>query len=93
MKKILVLAAALTLAASSCAFALPIVLTEPQKSGGPGVFDTFAARVSAPEQDFTKEELTLDELSTILWAATGRTELRAGPCRSSWDATLTSAST
>ena len=43
MKKILVLAAALALAASSCAFALPIVLTEPQKSGGPGVFDTFAA--------------------------------------------------
>ena len=72
MKKILVLAAALALAASSCAFALPLVLTEPQKSGGPGVFDTFAARVSAPEQDFTKEELTLDELSTILWAATGQ---------------------
>ena len=61
MKKILVLAAALTLAVSSCAFALPLVLTEPQKSGGPGVFDTLAARVSAPEQDFTKEELTLDE--------------------------------
>ena len=72
MKKILVLAAALALAASSCALALPLVLTEPQKSGGPGVFDTFAARVSAPEQDFTKEELTLDELSTILWAATGQ---------------------
>lgn len=72
MKKILVLAAALTLAVSSCAFALPLVLTEPQKTGGPGVFDTFAARVSAPEQDFTKEELTLDELSTILWAATGQ---------------------
>lgn len=72
MKKILVLAAALTLAASSCAFALPLVLTEPQKSGGPGVFDTLAARVSAPEQDFTKEELSLDELSTILWAATGQ---------------------
>ena len=72
MKKILVLAAALTLAVSSCAFALPLVLTEPQKTGGPGVFDTLSARVSAPEQDFTKEELTLDELSTILWAATGQ---------------------
>lgn len=72
MKKILVLVAALALAASSCAFALPVVLTEPQKSGGPGIFDTLAARVSAPEQDFTREELTLDELSTILWAATGQ---------------------
>ena len=48
------------------------MLTEPQKTGGPGVFDTLSARVSAPEQDFTKEELTLDELSTILWAATGQ---------------------
>ena len=72
MKKILVLAAALVLAASSCAFALPIVLSEPQKTGGPGIFDTLAARISAPEQDFTREELTLDELSTILWAATGQ---------------------
>ena len=40
MKKILVLAAALALAASSCAFALPVVLTEPQKSGRRAFDDT-----------------------------------------------------
>lgn len=72
MKKILVLAAALVVAASSCAAALPMVLTEPQTSGGPGLFDALSSRASAPEADFTREELTLDELSTVLWAATGR---------------------
>ncbi|OUO91356.1 nitroreductase family protein [Cloacibacillus sp. An23] len=72
MKKILILAAALMLAASSCAFAVPIVLPEPQKSGGPGLFDMLSKRASAQQQDFTKEELTLNELSTLLWAATGQ---------------------
>ena len=72
MKKIIVLAAALVIAASSCAFAAPIVLPEPQKSGGMGLFDALSNRASAAQENFTKEELTMNELSTVLWAATGK---------------------
>ncbi len=72
MKKIIAIAAALVLAASSQAFAIPIVLPEPQTSGGIGLFDALSRRSSAAQQDFAKEDLTLNELSTILWAATGK---------------------
>ena len=72
MKKIIVLAAALVVAASSCAFAAPIVLPEPQKSGGIGLFDALSKRSSAAQSNFAKDELSLNELSTLLWAATGK---------------------
>lgn len=72
MKKVLMLAAALLLAAYSCAYADNIVLVSPDRSGGPSVLEAISKRASAPQQDFTDEELTLKELSTILWAATGK---------------------
>lgn len=72
MKKIVLLAAALLLAAYSCAYADNIVLVGPDKSGGPSVLEAISNRASAPQQNFTDEELTSKELSTILWAATGK---------------------
>ncbi|MDO5114585.1 MAG: nitroreductase family protein [Synergistaceae bacterium] len=72
MKKTIVLTAALLLATVSCAFAANIVLTSPQRSGGPGVLDAIANRSSAAQSDFKPQELSTEELSTLLWAATGR---------------------
>ena len=72
MKKILSLTAALLLAAASAATAANIVLPEPDKTGGPSVMEAIANRASAEQRDFSKEELSLKELSTILWAATGK---------------------
>lgn len=72
MKKIIVLAAVLAIALPSCAAAASVVLPEPQREGGPGIFSTLSSRVSAPERNFTKDDLTLDELSALLWATTGR---------------------
>ena len=72
MKKILSLTAALLLAAASAATAANIVLVEPDKAGGPAVLAAIANRASAEQRDFSGEELSLKELSTILWAATGK---------------------
>ena len=72
MKKILSLTAALLLAAASAAMAGNIVLVEPDKTGGPSVMEAIAGRASAEQKAFSNEELSLKELSTILWAATGR---------------------
>ena len=72
MKKILSLTAALLIAAASAAAAANIVLVEPDKEGGPAVLAAIANRASAEQRDFSSEELSLKELSTILWAATGK---------------------
>ena len=72
MKKILSLTAALLLAAASAAMAGNIVLVEPDKTGGPSVMKAIAGRASAEQKAFSNEELSLKELSTILWAATGK---------------------
>lgn len=73
MKKMAVLAAAAALAiCASCASALPIVLEEPMKSGGPSVLEAIANRSSAEQKDFLNEPPTLKELATVLWAATGK---------------------
>ena len=72
MKKILSLTAALLLAAASAATAANIVLVEPDKTGGPAVLAAIADRASAEQRDFSGEELSQKELSTILWAATGK---------------------
>ena len=72
MKKILSLTAALLLAAASAATAANIVLPEPDKTGGPSVMEAIANRASAEQRDFSKEELSLKELSTCLLYTSAR---------------------
>ena len=72
MKKIFALTAALLLAAAASASAANIVLTEPEKTGGPSVLEAIAKRASAAQAKFAKDEPTVKELSTLLWAATGK---------------------
>ncbi|MDR1731988.1 MAG: nitroreductase family protein [Synergistaceae bacterium] len=72
-------AAALTLflwvGAAAADVALPAPLT-----GGIGIFDALKHRVSAGGSDFPTGEISLEELSSLLWAATGinRTGMRKG---------------
>ena len=68
MKKVL---CALMMVAVLCsaAFAEDITLPAPEKSGGIGVLDAAAARQSA--RDFVDEEITLQQLSNLLWVAGG----------------------
>ena len=72
MRKILTLAAILVIAAAASASAANIILPEPDKTGGPAVLSAIAGRASAAQKPFLKDELTPKELSTILWAATGK---------------------
>ena len=73
MKKILVLAAALALAASSCAFALPVVLTEPQKSGGPRrIRHLRGARFRSGAGFYEGRADARRAFDDTLWAATGQ---------------------
>lgn len=53
------------------AFAGDIKLPPPQTEGGMGVFDALKKRSSAQGGDFSLAEIKLEELSTILWAASG----------------------
>ena len=66
MKKLVLLTAALILAASSAAFAASVLLPEPDRGGGPSVLEAIE------QKNFAKDELTQEELSTILWAASGK---------------------
>ena len=65
------LLAALILVVVSCSvvFAEDIALPEPEKSGGIPVVDAIAARQSAV--DFVDEDITLQQLSNLLWVAGG----------------------
>mgnify|MGYP002622714994 CR=1 FL=1 len=53
----------------SAVFAEDVALPEPEKSGGIGVLDAVASRQSA--RDFVDEEITLQQLSNLLWVAGG----------------------
>jgi hypothetical protein len=46
-------------------------LPAPQKSGGAGVFDALAGRASGTRSNFPNGDISAQELSTILWAASG----------------------
>lgn len=46
-------------------------LPKPQISGGQGLFDSLAKRSSPPGANFPVGAVSREELSTILWAATG----------------------
>ena len=71
MNKLFVLLLLILSISSSQVFAAEknIKLPDPEKSGGIGVLDAVAARQSA--RDFEDTELTLQELSTLLWVAGG----------------------
>jgi SagB-type dehydrogenase family enzyme len=60
----------MTLAFSGSALA-DIVLPPPQTKGGLGLFDALKKRASVSGSDFTAAEIKLEDLSTVLWAATG----------------------
>ncbi|MDR1312155.1 MAG: nitroreductase family protein [Deltaproteobacteria bacterium] len=66
-----------SLAASILALFLPsalsadIDLPAPRTEGGTGVFDALKKRSSAAGGDFSPAEVSLEELSTLLWAASG----------------------
>lgn len=53
--------------ASQPSFTLPA----PQKSGGEGIYDALSHRVSGTRGDFPHGDISTQELSTILWAASG----------------------
>jgi nitroreductase len=46
-------------------------LPAPQKDGGIGLFSALKMRASAPSGDFPDGDVSREELSTILWAASG----------------------
>ena len=68
MKKVLCM---LLVVAAFCpaVFAEDIALPEPEKSGGIGVVDAVAGRQSA--RDFVDTEITMQQLSNLLWIAGG----------------------
>jgi hypothetical protein len=55
-------------AASACA---DIKLPDPKRDGGDGIFSLLERRASGTRGDFPKGSISEDELSTILWAASG----------------------
>ena len=48
-----------------------ITLPPPQQEGGISLFEALKKRSSVPGGDFSVAEVSLQELSTVLWAATG----------------------
>ncbi len=69
MKKLMVFALLLVCVSSTFASEGDIKLPDPEKSGGIGVLDAISARQSA--RDLVDEELSLEQLSTLLWVAGG----------------------
>ncbi|MDR1613221.1 MAG: nitroreductase family protein [Planctomycetota bacterium] len=66
-----VIAAVAVFGASAMAFAGDIKLPAPQKTGGPTVFAAIDQRGSAGHSGFPSGNLDRQDLSTILWAASG----------------------
>lgn len=56
---------------STVAFSGDIQLPPPQKTGGPPLFACFENRRSAGQSTFPSGEVSREDLSTILWAASG----------------------
>jgi nitroreductase len=69
--KCALLFSALSLLAST-AMAADIKLPAPQTTGGKPIFEAVAARASAPGSAFPTGKISQAELSTILWAASGK---------------------
>ena len=60
------------LAISSTAAGADIALPAPVTQGGEGIFTVLNARHSALPSDFSLKSITMQELSNLLWAATGQ---------------------
>jgi hypothetical protein len=82
IRKALAIVSAAVLAAGCVSLApaafADIELTEPEKEGGSGIFTLLERRASGARNGFPKGAVTLDELSTLLWAATGRNRGNTG---------------
>ena len=61
-----------TMANISEAVTSDIMLTSPEKEGGKSVLQAISERSSAAQTAFTDKEPSLKELSTLVWAATGK---------------------
>ncbi|MDR0577719.1 MAG: nitroreductase family protein [Candidatus Accumulibacter sp.] len=62
----------LGIAAAQAEPAASIALPAPQKSGGKPILDAVAARASASGFGFPSNAISREELSTLLWAASGK---------------------
>lgn len=65
-------AMAAALAFSTAAFCADIALPAPQTSGGQSIFTLLKSRHSAVPADFPLKAISAQELSNLLWAATGQ---------------------
>ena len=72
-KTVISIMTAMLLSVASSAFAIggDVILPTPQKQGGPSVLEAISNRRSS--KTFARRDVELKELSTILWAATGKT--------------------
>jgi nitroreductase len=71
-------AALLICAILASSAAADIALPKPEKTGGDGIFDLIERRASGTREDFPKGGVSIEELSTILWATTGRNRNDSG---------------
>ncbi len=71
MKTLVMLALAAAFFAGAVSAADAVRLPAPQKSGGPALLDAVNARASAPGGGFPSGQLSQQDLSTLLWAASG----------------------
>jgi hypothetical protein len=69
--RVLTVAALAILAFAGRSLADDVKLPAPQTEGGPGLFETLKKRSSVAGGDFSPAVVTLSELSTVLWAASG----------------------
>lgn len=70
--KITLTVMALVLIAGVAVAGETVTLPAPKKSGGPNVLTAIDQRASATQTAFPKNELSREDLATILWAATGK---------------------
>ncbi|MDR0441240.1 MAG: nitroreductase family protein [Candidatus Accumulibacter sp.] len=63
---------AFAMSAAQAQSASSIPLPAPQKSGGKPLLDAVAARASAPGAGFPSNTISQEELSTLLWSASGK---------------------
>ena len=68
----LVVAACTTTGSGSGQDSAETKLPDPQKAGGPGIFSMMQQRTSAAQATFPSGKLSQSDLSTLLWAASGK---------------------
>lgn len=70
-KRLFLVALAVILTVAPAAFAVDVMLPNPQKNGGPAVLEAIATRSSAKQEAFENTSIPEQDLSTLLWAGTG----------------------